>query len=295
MKKFLISILLLIIILNVSGQNTFHIIYGDTACMNCVEKYFFGLTCYPKRSLPDGKYYFYYDSNKTNIYGIINYKNSQQEGYGIGYDKDGCLQSITEFKNGKIDGELRLYDCKIIHKFREYKGEIIDNAYYYDTLGRILEKKIHPVPLEKKSRIVFIPDTIINENIIITDYIKGNIKTFNLYLTKNNKQYLNIYKDSINENVIYFEIGYNTSIYNEKIVDCDFFITNSSLRLGLSFDEILQIKGGDFYSIEDNYIKYLYTGNESYYNPYYKLECFFKNDKMIKIKITINLDNVNNE
>lgn len=292
MKRFLIFILLLIVILNIFGQNTFHIIYEDTTCMNCVKKYSLGLTCYPKRSLPDGKYYFYYDSNKTNLYYIIKYKNNKQEGYGISYDKDGCLQSISEFKNGKIDGEVRLYDCNIKHKFKEYKGEIIDNAYYYDTLGRILKKEICPVPPEKKPRMVFVPDTAINENIIITDYIKGNIQTFNLYLTKNGKQYLNIYKDSKNENIIYFEIGYNTSIKNEKIIDCDYFITNNSLRLGLSFKEVLQVKGTDFYSIEDNYIKYLYSGNESYYNPYYKLECFFQNEKIVKIKITINLGSV---
>ena len=295
MKKLLVGILLLMAILNVFGQQkTYHIIYGDTTCMNCVEKYFFGLTCYPKRSLPDGKYYFYYDSNKTNIYGIINYKNSQQEGYGIAYDKDGCLQSVTEFKNGKIDGELRLYDCKIVHKFKEYKGKKIDNSYYYDTLGRILEKKTYPVPPEKKRRLIFIPDTVINEGIIITDYMKGNINTFSLYLTKSNKQYLNIYRDTKNENIIYFEIGYNTSIENKKVIDSDYIVTNSGLRLGLSFDEVLQIKGTDFYSIEDNYIKYLYTGNESYYNPYYKLECFFQSNKMIKMKITINLGNVSN-
>ncbi|HOF16403.1 MAG TPA: hypothetical protein PLP76_05870 [Bacteroidales bacterium] len=294
MKKFLVGILLVIAIVNIFGQKTYHIIYGDTACMNCVEKYFFGLTCYPKRSLPDGKYYFYYDSNKTNICSIINYKNNKREGYAISYDKDGCLQSITELKNGEADGEFRLYDCRLIHKFREYKGEIIDNAYYYDTLGRILEKKTYPVPSEKERRLIFIPDTVINEGIIITDYIKGNTNTFTFYVTKNNKQYLNIYRDAENANIIYFEIGLNSSIENKKVVNADNFISNSGLRLGLSFNEVLQIKGTDFYSIEDNYIKYLYTGNESYYNPYYKMECFFQSNKMNKIKITIDLLNVSN-
>ena len=284
MKKIIFTAILFLIEYEIQGQNIFHVFYGDERYMDCTMKYPFGLTCYPKLTLPEGKWFFYFDTAKTRIFAIENYKNNKKDGYSFMYSqKDGHLVCSFRFERGIIHGEIRLYreNGTLAHKITEENGKRIGTSFFYDSLGNVIDKKINPAKKKRILRTPFIPDTLISGISMFCNTEEMQM------INKNKSQYFKCYKNTIDTDFIVYELGYiqNTIINKNTQIEIENFITNSGLKLGLSFEETLNIKGNDYYLIEDNYIKYFYTGNDSYYNPYYKLECFFQNNKMIKMKI----------
>jgi len=161
---------------------------------------------------------------------------------------------------------------------------------------------------------VFIPDTTINsilelrnplslklfyldyKNIIYTESIRTGSPII-IFINKNKTQYLLGYKfeGDVRNSLSCFEIGYlkneNFKYIKQHKTDCEKFITESGIQLGISFSELISLKGKN-YTVEknktDTLIVYKADKNTSeYVNRHsmasYFMEYFIKADKIEKI------------
>jgi hypothetical protein len=138
-----------------------------------------------------------------------------------------------------------------------------------------------------ESSIQFYPD--VSSEKLIERLRESPVLGFN----SKNKEYLLLfqYEGGVKNEFSCFEIGYVSDLDKNSTISTDYknFETESGLKLGLSREELIKIKG-ESYTEEGDKIIYQVDDyqNSSFlkrYNmPAYFLECTLKDDKIIKIK-----------
>jgi hypothetical protein len=156
--------------------------------------------------------------------------------------------------------------------------------------------------------IVFKPDTVINNKLILDDYsslsnfYKELDKVFTInnlrkspvvvFCDKNKTEYLYAYQYEGNTKNSFscFEVGLCSTLTSEYLIinNCKGFSTESGLKLGMTINDIEKIKGNNYLKSENKITYKISETNSSfllYHNmPEYFLECIFKNDKLIRLK-----------
>jgi hypothetical protein len=152
------------------------------------------------------------------------------------------------------------------------------------------------------------PDSSINSKIFLENDISDlipmetklveRIRESAVYIlcNKSQKEYLLLYQyegDTKNAFAC-FEIGYlkdEKTLYshNYQPLNEEYFLTESGLKLGLSIDSLIKIKGKDFHLLQDSIIRYsLDINNEfvkRYNSPGYFIEAKIKNKKIARLKL----------
>ena len=155
----------------------------------------------------------------------------------------------------------------------------------------------------------FIPDSTINNVLILNNRESSKkfypkISSENLinflrespvlgFSDKTRKEYLLLYQyeGGVKDEFSCFEIGYISDLQKEITkTGYSSFKTESGLKLGMSFEELIKIKGKDYTKKENNIIYQINDYSNSiflrkYNMPSYFLECTMKDDKIIKIKL----------
>ena len=153
----------------------------------------------------------------------------------------------------------------------------------------------------------FVPDSSVNGKLILGDFRSLEIfypattelkllefvreSPITAFCNTSKTEYLFVYQYEGNTQNVFscFEIGY----YDEKIKGCTQsnykgFETESSLRLGLTLEEVERIKGKS-YTKEKNKIIYTISDPNTVFlrhhnMPEYFLECVFQQNKVVRIK-----------
>ena len=307
MKK--ISFLILMISFCIISYGQVHkVIYGDKRYMICYNKYW-GIHCHTKSDLDDGKWIVYYDSAMTKVAYIQYYKDRKRNGIFYWYEKDGTIKDIAEYKNGSQHGESRAYheNGQLWHKGFYYSGKGAIGEYtIYDTVGNIIQYSTYEIPKGVNYRKPFIQENTVNKNFILDSvfsfqnvpsnnqgiYSDSLEKNTNLLFCNTSKnQYLIAYLNG-NKEFSCFEIGYIKPSSKEQYFKLTYpvFSTENGIKLGMSRNQLLAIKGTDFYVMTEESVKYIIdTSGKVMTNQNnemkYVLECKFENDKIIKIKM----------
>ena len=316
MKRYIIVLFLISFCLNTWAQ-VHKVIWGDERYMICYDKTL-EIVCNPKDNLADGKWIFYYDSAMTNIAKISYYKGGKRNGLFYSYRIDGSLAQLNMRINGILNGEYRSYydNGQLKTKSYYYNHIAIGEYIIYDSSGYIIQYDIRPVPEEVKYRKPFIPDTIVNQNFILNSSIsfqnmisyirKINLnlleeKTNLLFCNINQKQYLVAHIDKEDANKIFscFEIGYTKSLVSmQEYIKLDYsdFSTQSGIKLGMTRNELLDIKGTDYYIMTEEYVRYIVDHSGKVMTNKnnelkYVLECKFDNDRITKIRMGLSPKN----
>jgi hypothetical protein len=151
---------------------------------------------------------------------------------------------------------------------------------------------------------LFIPDTSVNKVLFLFDYLStekifGDIDKLVIrhhetddfpdiyFLSSNQKEYLKmvLYPGSSKNEFSKFEIGYSSLLSNNVITNkssFENFYTESGIRLGITKEELIKIKG-EHYQKDNEIIKYFLYDNElgedwACYTAFY----YFKNNKLVK-------------
>ena len=178
----------------------------------------------------------------------------------------------------------------------------LDDIVFVKEKSTLSNDSIH-----KKNK--FIPDTTINNLLILNNrdsskkfYPKISLERLINFLRespvlgfsdKTNKEYLLLYQyeGGIKDEFSCFEIGYINDLQKEVIkTSYNGFETESGLKLGMTFEELIEIKGKGYIKKEGNVIYQINDYSNSsflkkYNMPAYFLECTIKEDKVIKIKL----------
>lgn len=161
---------------------------------------------------------------------------------------------------------------------------------------------------ENLKKVNFSPDSTVNKSLVLhndesSKRFYSDILSLKLiedlrespvigFKTKNGKEYLLVYQyeGGIKNAFSCFEIGFVGNDEKDFIfTNYNQFKTESGVKLGMSMEDLIKIKGKD-YKKEENKIIYQITDLsksqflQNYQMPSYFLECTFKNNKMVKIK-----------
>ena len=103
--------------------------------------------------------------------------------------------------------------------------------------------------------------------------------------TKDTKLVLTLFPGSSINDVYQFKIEHvMEELKNVKVLPIKTFISENGIRLGMSKEELIKIKGNT-YLVKDNYLEYRVSGNKEFLNKYnmpsYFARYFFSKDKNI--------------
>ncbi|MBP1672475.1 MAG: hypothetical protein H6Q25_290 [Bacteroidetes bacterium] len=301
MKKILFP-LLLICLSNIIHAQIHEVINGDERYMICMQKGF-GLHCFSKPDLENGKWIFYYDSTKTKVKYIEYFKDRKRNGFSYWYREDGSINSLDEYKNGKFHGEFRGYhkNGQLRSKGFFYNNNSIGVFNAFDSLGNIIRCDTIVIPDGIQYRKIFVPETIVNKIFILNSEISDDQLYNNIEIDSLQNQttiyFCNIHKNQyftikLNENkrIACFEIGFINPLLSENYINLNvpFFQTENEIKLGMTRNQLLGMKGTDFYVMTEKYIRYILDLNGNALTKQnepigYMLECEFENDKVVKI------------
>lgn len=183
------------------------------------------------------------------------------------------------------------------------------NMSQSSSTNKVTSLEEQDIVTRKVNQVVdFTPDTTINGVLILNnarsstefyaDISSGEVIS-NLrespvigFNNRANEEYLllYLYEGSGKNEFSCFEIGTITNLEPEVInTDYGKFSTESGLTLGMSFEELIEIKGKSYILVEDKIIYKLADYSKSDFlkrhnMPAYFLECTLKNNSIIKIK-----------
>lgn len=281
-----------------------HAYWLDKRYMQCWFKPPIDTICCPHKDLPDGKWFFYYDSAMTQLYRVCHRKKGLPIDFEFIYDKNNVLISLYIFRGGGFSHASRDYWENGTLHFVSYshKGGIL---IAYDTLGNILrnsqaeatDETIAYVELFNKP---FTIDTSVTGYVSLSDTIpvsktfciKDTINGFYYYQMQNvYNQVLNIYVDTNTCMIKKIEIAYKNGEPNLKCehIENNAFILESGVKLGMTRKQLLEAKTYNFSIMTEEYVLYAVDkeGKMLYHNeyPFYKMFCEFKKDKVSRICI----------
>ena len=310
MKKYIILILFGLICSNTLAQ-IHKVIKGDTRYMNSYFKYPEVWWSF-KSDLPDGKWICYYDSAMMQINYITHRKNGKTNGFDFTYRENDILVSVDCYKDNFLNGESRSYhkNGQLWHKGFYYNHKSIGEYIVYDSTGNIIRSDTFAIPKGIQYRKSFIPDTTINKEFILNsspsfqhvfsvwqgtypDLLEKDATL--MFCNKSKSQYLMAYLNEKEKNQGFscFEIGYIKALFSKReCLESDYsdFATENGVKLGMTRDKLLNVKGTDYYIMTENFVRYLIddsgkvmTNQKS--SPKYVLECEFEDDRVSWIKM----------
>lgn len=249
--------------------------FGDERYMDCVFKGFY-THCIPKKTLSDGKWIFNYPETQS-VAMITHFHNQKQNGIQYRYREDGTLVAIDTYKDGRRNGESRVYYPNGQVHFKSYfaNGFIVGEFWAFDTLGNIGRHEIAPMDSSIGFRKEFNP-------VYITD-----IEGFQTYKGDLDTMFS---KDSL--------------MWMRKITTDDFSIysvqsnstkqqANKTAFIGQQRDSLLTYLGTDYYIMTDEYVEYAIDSQKKAIHrlndiPLYILRCYFDNNTIRQIIIIEN-------
>ncbi len=282
------------------------VVNGDKNYMVCYDKGIMGIWCYAKDSLPDGKWIFYYDAAMTQVEYIHHYKNGKRNGIFFYYREDGTIAQVIQHKNGFMNGECRYYhdNGQLSGKAFYYNQRSIGELIYYDSLGNVIRHDTYPIPEGVAYRKPFIDEREVNGNFVLSQRPSDNYtvisdtangtRFFSLCNSRGN-QYFTTYLTG-DDKFYCFDIGYSSASTEKQCIKSSYptFITENGLKLGMSREQLLKVKGTDFYVMTEEQVKYLFDKigndlNNQKDDVGYFLECDFEKDKIKRIKFGYNV------